>query len=170
MNIVIREARISDAQNIAALSIQVWLHTYAKVGIRDVFSRYVLTEFTADRFAQEIANEQKQLIVAEVADHLVGYIRLDFEAICPIRSIAQPEIETLYVQEHFAGRGVGSALLNKAVESCTSRDQHQVWLLVNQQNLTAYRFYESKLFQRIGTVDFELESERHANDVLVKRL
>lgn len=170
MNILIREARIPDAQNLAALSIQVWLHTYAREGIRDVFARYVFTEFTADRFTQAIGNEQKQLIVAEVADHLVGYIRLDFEAKCPIRGISQPEIETLYVQEHFAGRGVGSALLDKALELCKSRNHGQLWLLVNQQNLTAYRFYESKLFQRIGTVDFELESERHANDVLIKRL
>lgn len=170
MNSLIREARLSDAQNMAALSIQVWLHTYAKEGIRDVFSRFVLTEFTADRFMQEIENGQKQLFIAEVAEHLVGYVRLGFEGKCPIRDITQPEIETLYVQEHFSGRGIGSSLLDQATESCRSRNHLQLWLMVNQQNLPAYRFYERKLFQKIGTIDFELENERHANDVLVKNL
>ncbi|MDQ0997732.1 ribosomal protein S18 acetylase RimI-like enzyme [Phyllobacterium ifriqiyense] len=168
MKIVIREALHSDAQNLAALSIQVWLHTYAKAGIRDVFSRYVFAEFTAERFAGEIESRIKQLYVAEVENHLVGYVRLNLEAECPIRHIGQPEIETLYVQEHFAGCGIGSALLNHAVEACQSHDHRQAWLTVNQQNLPAYRFYQRKLFQKIGTVDFVLESERHANDVLVK--
>ncbi|MHC1547142.1 GNAT family N-acetyltransferase [Phyllobacterium sp. K27] len=168
MTIVIREARVSDAQNLAALSIQVWLHTYAKAGVRDVFSRYVFAEFTAERFAGEIEGRTKQLFVAEVQNHLVGYVRICFEAECPVRHIAQPEIETLYVQEHFAGCGVGSGLLDRAVEACKSRNHGQAWLMVNQQNLPAYSFYERKLFQKIGTVDFELESERHANDVLVK--
>jgi diamine N-acetyltransferase len=168
MNIVIREARLSDAQNLAALSIQVWLHTYAKAGVRDVFSRYVFTEFTAERFAGEIESRERQLFVAEVQNHLVGYVLLYLEAECPIRHIARPEIKTLYVQEHFAGRGAGSALLDRSVEICKSRNHGQVWLMVNQQNLPAYSFYERKLFQKIGTIDFELESERHANDVLVK--
>ncbi len=170
MTIIIREARASDAQNLAALSIQVWLHTYAKMGIRDVFSRYVLSEFTPARFVGEIEERTKQLFVAEAQNHLVGYTRVGFDAKCPIRHIAQPEIETLYVQEHFAGRGVGSSLLDRAVEACKARGNHQVWLIVNQENSPAYRFYERKLFQKIGTVDFELESERHANDVLVKLL
>lgn len=168
MNIVIREGKLSDAQNLAALSIQVWLHTYAKGGIRDVFSRHVFAEFNAERFTGEMESLTKQLFVAEVENHLVGYVRLYLEAECPIRHIAQPEIETLYVQEHFVGCGIGSALLNRAMEACKSRNYGQAWLMMNQQNLPARRFYERKLFQKIGTVDFELECERHANDVLVK--
>lgn len=46
----------TDAANLAALSIEVWLHTYARDGIRQAFSDYVLREFTAERFAAHIAD------------------------------------------------------------------------------------------------------------------
>ena len=106
---VLRDAVLSDAENLAALSIQVWLHTYAKAGIRNVFARYVLTRFTAERLAGEIRNKAKQIVVAEVAGHLVGYVQLRFDAHCPVRKIVLPEVETLYVQEHFVGQGLGGA-------------------------------------------------------------
>jgi diamine N-acetyltransferase len=167
MNIIIRKAVPSDSQNLAALAIQVWLHTYAKMGIRDVFSRHVFGEFTAERFDARINDETRQVFIAEISNHLIGYVQLNMGAVCPIRNITQPEVETLYVQEHFIGRHIGSALLENALAFCRSLGNERVWLLVNQENLSAREFYINKRFQKIGVVDFELENERHANDVLI---
>ena len=44
---VIRSAVAQDAEQIAALGMQVWLHTYATAGVSREMAQYVLKEFTA---------------------------------------------------------------------------------------------------------------------------
>lgn len=56
---MLRRATPADAANLAALSIPIWLRTYAKHGLRDVLSAYVLQEFTADRMAAHVADEKQ---------------------------------------------------------------------------------------------------------------
>ncbi|CAN7180533.1 GNAT family N-acetyltransferase [Phyllobacterium sp. LjRoot231] len=168
MSFDIRPAKPSDALNLAALSIQVWLHTYAKAGVRDVLSRYAMAEFTEARLFNEIADETKRIVVCEIDGCLAGYVKIAFNARCPIRNVSQPEVETLYVQEHFHRRGIGSALLEAAIEACRSYGHSGMWLLVNHENVRARKFYEDKSFEKIGSSDFQLENERHPNDLLVK--
>lgn len=43
---MIRVARKQDAINLAVLSMQVWLETYAQEGIRSEYSHHVLNTFT----------------------------------------------------------------------------------------------------------------------------
>ena len=42
---MIRKALQSDCLDLAALSLQVWLHTYATKGIRSQISQYALSHF-----------------------------------------------------------------------------------------------------------------------------
>ncbi|UGY10333.1 GNAT family N-acetyltransferase [Phyllobacterium pellucidum] len=170
MNSTIRPAGRSDALNLAALSIQVWLRTYASAGIRDVFAHYVFSQFNEERLASELGDESKVFLVSEVKGHLVGYAKLALNARCPNRGISMPEIETLYVQEHFVGRGIGSALLDAVTEACLSSGHQEIWLTVNQENLRAKAFYERKSFRKVGIYNFELDNEQYANDVLTKIL
>jgi len=166
----IHPAKPSDASNLAALSIQVWLHTYAKAGVRDALSRYVLAEFTEARLFNEIADETRRIFICEVDGCLVGYAKIAFNARCPVRNISQPEVATLYVQENFHRRGIGSLLLDAAMVDCQSNGYSELWLLVNHENVGARRFYEDKSFKKIGSFDFQLENERHPNDVLMREL
>ena len=46
----IRPPIAADAPALAALSIQVWLDTYATEGVSDLIARYVLDEFTPAAF------------------------------------------------------------------------------------------------------------------------
>ena len=46
----IRQGLHADAENLAALAIQVFLHTYATQSLSPAISRHVLSEFTAERF------------------------------------------------------------------------------------------------------------------------
>lgn len=59
---MIRTANVSDSANIAALSIQVWLDTYATEGIRQNISKYVLEKFTEERVSEIIASDQTPVL------------------------------------------------------------------------------------------------------------
>jgi ribosomal protein S18 acetylase RimI-like enzyme len=163
---MIRVATTTDAGNIAALSIQVWLHTYAKSGLRSALSDYVLAEYTPERMAARLKNRDQVFIVYEQDAHLVGYLRLLLDSPCPTDPGTPVEIATLYVQEHFIGRGIGSELLHHTLDFCAKRGVSRIWLSVNHENARAIRFYEKHQFRRNGSIYFHLENEQHENFVL----
>ena len=165
---MIRLATAPDASNLAALSIQVWLHTYAKGGLRSALSDYVLAEYTPEKIAERLGDEKQVFIVYEQNAHLVGYLRLLLNSPCPTDPSFRVEIATLYVQEHFIGRGIGSELLNYILKFCSKRGSNGVWLSVNHQNGHAISFYEKQQFRRNGSIFFNLENEQHENFVLCK--
>ncbi|MGO4705114.1 GNAT family N-acetyltransferase [Microvirga sp. 2MCAF38] len=146
----------------------VWLRTYAKSGLRNALSDYVLAEFTPEKIAASISNEKQVLIVYEENVHLLGYLRLALDSPCPNDPATRVEIVRLYVQEHFIGRGIGSALLKNALTYCDKNGSTGVWLAVNHENTHALRFYEQHRFLRSGSTFFHLENERHENFILYK--
>jgi len=168
MNLMIRAATAADASNLAALSVQVWLHTYAKCGLRSALSDYVLAEYTPEKIAERLSDENQVFIVYEQNAHLVGYLRLLLDSPCPTDPSFRAEIATLYVQEHFIGRGIGSKLLEYTLDFCSKHEINGVWLSVNHENARAISFYDKHQFQRNGSIFFHLENEQHENFVLYK--
>jgi ribosomal protein S18 acetylase RimI-like enzyme len=158
--ISIRPARATDAHTLAALSIQVWLATYTE-GVSDLFARYVLSEFTPEKFLALVNAPDVSLHIAEVDDRLVGYSLVRSGVPQPLVPEADSELCTLYVQEPFTRCGVGSALLQAA-----RAGNDGLWLMVNVQNLRACRFYEKHGFVVRGSTDFVLGEGRHRNHVL----
>lgn len=169
--IIYRTAKSFDAAKLAALSIEVWLHTYAKAGISTVFAEYVLQRFTPQYFEQMIADGAKQIILAEQDDHLLGYIVIDYQATLPESLHAlttATEISTLYVRARHGGNGIGSALMQQAREAVIGRNIGHIWLSVLHDNYPALNFYRQQGFQRQGSIWFELPGERHENYVLTQ--
>lgn len=165
--LVVRPGRPGDAARLAALATQVFLHTYATQGISSAISDHVLSEFTPQKFTAWLGSETTRIVAAEEGAHLVGYARIDFGAVCPERSASTAELATLYVQEHFAGQGVGSALLARAEALVGQRTGQPLWLTVYAQNASAIAFYAARGYSTIGTAWFLLGGERHENHVLV---
>jgi ribosomal protein S18 acetylase RimI-like enzyme len=163
-------ADATDAANLAALSIEVWLHTYARDGIRRAFSDYVLGEFTAAKFEGHLSSNSQTVVKCEREGSLLGYLRMDFEAVCPTVPELTGEIVTLYVRAHHARRGIGAGLLAHASDLCRQRNLKGFWLAVNHENAAALRFYDAQHFQRKGSRYFELEEERHENFILYRDL
>ncbi len=57
----IRKAINSDALNISAVGMCVWVDTYAATGVFDKISKYIHTEFTENKIRQVIENTQGYL-------------------------------------------------------------------------------------------------------------
>jgi ribosomal protein S18 acetylase RimI-like enzyme len=163
----IREGAASDAERLSVLATQVWLHTYATDGIDAVIARYVLSELGVDKFEHLLAQERVTVLVAEIGPNIVGYAVVDADARCPSANCTV-EVVSLYVQEHFARKGIGSSLLaasrNVAQRSVGSAT---IWLKVYAQNWPAIAFYRKHGLVKAGTAYFELGGEKHENHVLV---
>lgn len=163
---MMRRATVDDAANLAALSIQVWLHTYATQGIRRELSNYVLTELTEVALASALADPAERFTLYEGDGHLLGFIRLKTGSVCPTDPDCTTEIVTLYVQSHFVGQGIGADLLRHTLSGC---ETDAVWLTVYHGNTRAISFYKREGFTSIGSTWFELGTEKHENIIMQKQ-
>lgn len=158
-----------DAQCLAALATQVWLHTYATDGISPLIARYVFDEFSANKFTAILTQANSTVLIAEINGNTVGYALVNVDAPCPSGG-STAEVVSLYVQEHFARQGIGTALLKQCQQAALSRTgSADIWLTVNAKNLPALAFYATQGLTKTGTAYFELGGEKHENHVMRSR-
>jgi diamine N-acetyltransferase len=103
-----------DADRLAVLAVQVWLHTYATDGINGEIAQYVLSELTPVKYSQWLSEPSTHFFVAEQDESLVGFAVLKVGVPCPNGASSTTELQTLYVQEHYIGHGIGKSLLQIA--------------------------------------------------------
>lgn len=163
----IRAAEPADAARIAVLGAQVWVHTYAAGGVSEIIARYVLTTFRPEKVLTLMNDPQVVLLIAEAEGNLAGYIVMRLGS--PHADVST-EIETLYIQDSFAGCGIGSALLAQARGIAMERTGNRaIWLMVNSHNEKAISFYHSRGMLQDGVTYFELGGVKHENKVMVAR-
>ena len=161
----ILKAELSDAKNIAALAVQVWLDTYAVTGIRDVFSNYIWTELTPESFSNKLNDKNRELYKLIEDEHLIGLIELNYDSSYIQNPKSKLEIDKLYIQENFCNRGIGGMMIDFLIMICKKKNLSSFWLSVYEKNARAIKFYEKHNFSEIGEIYFELGNEKHRNIV-----
>ena len=160
----IRFAEEKDSKNLAVLSIQVWLHAYAREGIRTEISDYVMNTFTEKYVKNFILDDQYRVLVCVDGPNYLGYLVADLESFFESPSNGY-EILTLYVQDHFKGKGIGKALLRRIGQL----EGPDFWLSTWIGNVEAQAFYNHLGFQDIGMRYFLLGDEQHENRIFVHK-
>ena len=163
----IRSGRSEDADRLAVLATQVWLHTYATGGITADIAEYVLHELTPEQYRAILDDPKCQVFVAESNESLAGLAVVKFGNPCPAGNYSSTELQSLYVQEHFLGCGLGKSLLRAAETEARQRSNSVLWLTVNAKNAKAIAFYEHQGYTKVGTTYFVLGEGRHENHVLI---
>jgi diamine N-acetyltransferase len=166
-SLCIRSGRSEDADRLAVLATQVWLHTYAISGITADIAEYVLHELTPEKYRAILNDPKRQVFVAARGESLAGLAVVKFGIPCPAGNYSSAELQTLYVQEHFVGCGAGKSLLRAAETEARQRSNGVLWLTVNAKNARAIAFYAQQGYTRVGTTYFVLGEGRHENHVLI---
>ncbi|UTV30504.1 GNAT family N-acetyltransferase [Photobacterium atrarenae] len=156
---MIREATKDDCIKLAALSIKVWLDTYAKDGIKDEYAKYVLSTFTESNFLELLNTPKFRLLVSEENQALQGYALLNLESYYETQ-LSGFEVEKLYIDNAFKGRGLGRKLLSEV----GSRFGKRYWLYTWVEN-ESNGFYEHLGFNKVGLLSFEFAGAKIDNNV-----
>lgn len=104
-NATIRPAVPSDALKLAALSIQVWLDTYAVQGLRQEYAEYALSTFTETYFISLLQQEEISIYIATHQGAIQGYIQANRHSRYHQQDLGF-EVERLYVLGRFQGCGI----------------------------------------------------------------
>jgi diamine N-acetyltransferase len=151
---MIRKAQERDLSGLAAVSIEVFLHTYLRDGVSPLFADYVLSEFTAQKFRNAIDDPNMAIWVSENGTGIDGFVTACSIATPPLADCSTLEIMTLYVRPRHQAGGRGVALLQRALEHCSRIGGESAWLKVNVENDRAIDFYLRHGFNKIGSTYF----------------
>ncbi|MEJ6472978.1 N-acetyltransferase [Pseudoalteromonas piscicida] len=156
---IIRSATYEDAQSLAALSIQVWLDTYAVEGLRQEYAEYALSTFTQAYFTSLLQREEISIYVAVHQGAIQGYVQANNHSKYHQQDLGF-EVEKLYVLSRFQGLGIGRRLLSHMVEKLGERYWLYTWV-ENKSN----RFYEKLGLKLIGKHHFQFHHWEIENNV-----
>lgn len=166
-----RAATADDAVCLGVLATQVFLDTYATDGINRSIAREVLTLLSTPAMAALLAAPGERFIVAERGDRMVGFAQLRLGATHERVDATRPaEIVRLYVQEPFAGRGLGTTLLAEAEALAASGGATHAWLTAWVGNARALAFYPRRGYAELGPTPYIFEGEQHENRLFAKPL
>jgi ribosomal protein S18 acetylase RimI-like enzyme len=82
------------------------------------------------------------MLVLQQEDRVVGYLQLSFIPGLSRRGMLRGHIEAVRIAGDRRGQGLGTILLNRAIDECRARDCGLVQLTSDKQRLDARRFYE----------------------------
>jgi len=164
MNIRVIIANSSHADVISSIGKQSFRDAFAHLfENREELFEYL--EYTYDRhkILKSLEKENNVFFLAFVENVPVGFAKVKKYSLNEqIESIAQMELQKIYVLSYYHGSGAGQALLNSAMDLANKVQPDFVWLDTHIQNEKAIRFYERNGFRRggkylftIGTQTFE---------------
>lgn len=152
-SITIRQASVDDAGQLAALHIRGWQWAY-RGQLPDAYLDGLSEELErrrtwyVSRLSALPANDRWWLAVAE--GEIVG-----FASTLPSRDTealpSTAEVAAMYLDEAWAGRGIGHDLFTYAVADLRARGYLRATLWVLESNARARRFYEREGWRPDGT-------------------
>lgn len=171
MKIEIRNAEVSDINNLTVLKQQVWISTYATEGLVDEYSSYVLSEYSIENVKRSVENINSITLVAVCNNCLVGCVEILLTPKSPIEKV-EPciEITTLYILERFQNKGIGKKLLNETIKTIEKLNHKKMWLSVYYKNKKAIDFYKRHYFTQIGEIDFHLGKDKYKNYLMIRNI
>lgn len=166
-----RPAGAEDAITISALSVEVFLSTYATEGVRPDLAAEVFSIYAADRFAARLAEASRWFLLAEHDSGLLGFAEVLLDAqTSPVEGVSGAELVRLYVQPQAQGLGIGKHLLQGAERAATERRLPQLWLTAWDGNHRAHAFYEALGYNDVGATTYAIQGQVYGNRVFAKSL
>jgi ribosomal protein S18 acetylase RimI-like enzyme len=170
-SVSLRPGAPNDAATVAALSIKVFLDTYAADGVRPDLAREALREYSEQSFCARLSSSNRRFVLAEEKSALLGFAELDcVSRESPVSGLRGVELARLYVQPQAQRSGVGTALLRETEKIAMSAEASGLWLTVWEGNGRALAFYSRNGYADVGATVYTFEGREYGNRVVAKRL
>jgi diamine N-acetyltransferase len=162
----IRPAGLADVARLSALARRTWSDAFG-TSVHPGDEETELNEGRSEGYFAGALLEQT-ILVAEEGGDLLGYVQFGGVGIPEVDVLPGDRgLHRLYVETELQGRGLGRALLERALAHPRLAGADRVYLQVWAQNERAVRLYERFGFRRVGTTTFTVGAEAMEDLVLV---
>lgn len=166
---IFRLARLSDAADLAKLAEATFRDTFSGQNSPENMNIHCQSSYGTEIQGKEIASPEYVTILAELNGKLVAYAQLRWTRTPSCFSAEYPgEIQRLYVDRNFHGKGLAQNLMNKCLKSFEERNTDIAWLGVWEKNPRAIAFYKKFKFEEVGEHVFPLGSDPQRDIILAR--
>ena len=165
--ITFKKATITDLIQLKEISISTFTETYASLNTEENMALYINESLSKTRLSSELENVHSEFYLAYLEFIIIGYLKVNFP-LAHSEKIGNDslEIERIYIQKSFQGKGYGSMLIQKAIEIAKSKNFNKIWLGVWSKNKKAIRFYENMGFTEFDQHIFKLGDDEQLDLLL----
>src|SRR5258706_9138624 len=162
-----RTATISDAETLSRFAAAMFpLGAPADTDPADL-NAYIATALTPRRFASYLKDPDRSIFLVEIDSNIAGYVMLARDHAHEMITAEHPiELQKLYVDPVFHGRGVAAALMRAALVEIDDPRHDAAWLSVHSENPRAVAFYKKWGFEIVGTHRFLVGSDPQKDYVM----
>ena len=165
----VRRAEATDAARLAALAERTFRAAFGPQNTRENMDAHCANAYGEAIQASEIADPRIETFICEDNFVLAGYAQLRWGAAPACVQALQPaEIQRIYVDPHWHGKGVAQALMAQMFVAAELGGADQIWLGVWEKNPRAMAFYRKFGFNQVGQHPFRL-GEDVQNDWILCR-
>ncbi len=170
-DISIKLAGISDAELIADISRKTFEETFAPYNTARDMEIFLKEQFTKESLMAEVGVSFNTFFLAYAGEQLAGYIKLrDRDSPKELNGIPSLEIARLYATSAVIGKGVGSTMMNHAIDVAVKKQKQVIWLAVWEKNQRALDFYSKWGFEIFGKQIFVLGTDLQKDWLMKKTL
>ncbi len=171
LNIQIVEVLLADLLSLQEISKRTFYDSFAALNTAENMKFHLDSHFTRKKLTSEILNRDSVFIFAVHEGTPVGYLKINQGSAQTVLPNDQAvEIERIYVDRLFKGRGIGKTFISKAEELANAYRAKYLWLGVWERNEPAIRFYEKNGFVKFSHHIFKLGDDEQTDLLLKKTL
>jgi diamine N-acetyltransferase len=170
-DLFIRLAGPEDAALIADFSRQTFYDTFAAQNTPANMDKFMREQFAREALIKEVSEPGNIFLLALLGKDIAGYARLRENHFIPeLAGKNAMEIARIYAATHIIGKGVGSALIQRCIDTATEKKKNVIWLGVWEQNKRAIDFYTRWGFEKFSTHVFLLGDDPQTDWLMKKEL
>jgi ribosomal protein S18 acetylase RimI-like enzyme len=167
--IQVLDVRLVDLPVLQEISKRTFYDSFATLNTAENMKFHLDHHFTKEKLTAEIRNPDTQFFFAMHGGIPVGYIKINQGTAQTVLPNDQAvEIERIYVDRLFKGKGIGKIFIKKAEELAKISLAKYLWLGVWEHNEPAIRFYIQNGFEIYSRHIFKLGDDDQT-DLLLKK-
>lgn len=127
---------------------------------KNELNEYLDYTYQPEKIAGSLEKENNVFFLAFIENVPVGFAKVKKYSLNEqIESIAQMELQKIYVLPYYHGSGAGTALLEAVIDLAEEISPDLVWLDTHISNAKAIGFYEKNGFRKIGNYHFTIGTQ-----------
>jgi ribosomal protein S18 acetylase RimI-like enzyme len=168
-NISIKSVKLGEIPLLRNVAVQTFKETYKALNEPEPFNAYLEKNFSKDQILKQFGIQESSFFFVRCEGEIAGYLKLNTGASQTDSPLSKAmEIERIYVLQHFKGRRLGKALIQKSIEKALCTKLDWLWLGIWDQNAQAIGFYQSQGFEIFSDHKFMM-GDLAQNDFLMRR-
>lgn len=167
---IIRTIDRAEVDDFQQLALKIFYDSFAALNTPENMKAYTDMAYNRELLLTEINDPRSEHYFLCEGDKKIGFLKLNTaEVQSDIHDPESLEIQRIYIDSVYQGRGLGAQLLQFAKERAKALGLKYIWLGVWEKNPDAIRFYQRHGFEIIGSHPFVMGDEDQT-DILMKYL